>query len=182
MTTKTINRIKLIEENEASDKSKRLLENVKKAFGRVPNVFKMMANSPAVLDAYLKFSGALKSSKLSSNLAEQIAVFSANKNKCEYCEAVHSFILSDLGASNEEIKDIRNGVSSDAKTQAMLAFSNAVIEKIGKVSDDDLNKIRQAGFSDEEILEIVANVSLNILTNSLNNLAEPLLDFPSPEK
>jgi alkylhydroperoxidase family enzyme len=64
----------------------------------------------------------------------------------------------------------------------VLEFSNTVIEKVGKVSDDDLNKIRQAGFSDEEILEIVANVSLNILTNSLNNLAEPLLDFPSPEK
>jgi uncharacterized peroxidase-related enzyme len=182
MTTKVINRIKLLEEKEVSDKSKRLLGNVKKAFGNIPNVFKMMANSSAVLDAYLKFSGALKSSKLDAKSAEQIAVFTANKNDCEYCLAVHSYILGEMGANNQELISTREGISSNPKNQALLTFVDSVLAKVGKVSDEDLNAIRAAGFCDEEILEIVANISLNIFTNSLNNLAEPKLDFPIPIK
>lgn len=173
-----VNRINLLEQNEASEKSQELLGEVQKKFGSIPNVFKMMANSSAVLQSYLSFSSALSAGKLDPKIAERIALLIAQDNGCEYCLAAHSAIAKNAGLSEEEIMSARQGISEDKKANAALDFVIAVVDNAGKVEDSDIEEAREAGFSDEELLEMVAAISLNILTNSLNNLAHTKLDFP----
>ncbi|NLF82989.1 MAG: carboxymuconolactone decarboxylase family protein [Candidatus Gastranaerophilales bacterium] len=172
------NRINLLNPNEASEQAQNLLEQVKGKFGKVPNIFKLMANSPAVLQAYLNFNDALAHGKLDSQIKERIGLLLAQKNSCEYCLAAHSLIAKSESLSEQEIMLARQGKSENPKAQAALSFAGAILEHIGNIDDASLNNIRQAGFSDEEILEIVAAVALNFLTNSLNNVAQTQVDFP----
>ena len=178
-----LNRIQLLNINEASEQSKELLSQVQQKFGSIPNVFKMMANSPAVLQSYLNFSDALAAGKLNHQIAERIALLIAQDNECEYCLSAHSAIARNAGLTGDEILNARQGSSSDEKADAALVFAMAIADNNGKVEDEDLQNARQAGFSDEELLEIVAAISLNTLTNTLNNFAQTEVDFPKvPER
>ena len=173
-----INRITQLKKEEVPQGSLEMLGGIQQKFGRIPNVFKVMANSPAVLKSYLEYSGALQNASLDAKIAEKIAVMTAAQNGCEYCLSVHSFIQAQMGESEKEILNNRNKISVDTKTQAALEFAYSVLKNAGNVTDEELENIKAEGFSEAEVLEIVAAVVLNILTNSLNNLAKPVLDFP----
>lgn len=172
------NRIKLLNQSECSEESQQLLNQVQQKFGSIPNIFKMMAHSPAVLKSYLAFSSALSEGKLCAQIQERIALLIAQENDCEYCLAAHSTLGKNAGLSEEEIMHARQAKSEDSKALAALRFAKSVFLYSGEVEDSELEAVRQAGFSEEEILEIIAAVSLNVLTNSLNNVAETKLDFP----
>jgi uncharacterized peroxidase-related enzyme len=144
----------------------------------VPNVIRTLANSQAVLDAFLAFSSRLEQGVLPADLRELIAVAVSEANGCEYCLAAHSAFGKAAGLSEEEITDGRRGTSPDRRVEAVLRFVRAVIEKRGWVSDDDLARLRGAGYSDEEIVEIMANVALNMFTNYFNHVVDTIVDFP----
>jgi len=171
-------RLNKIELQSAEGKAKELLESVHGKYGMVPNILNHMANSPAALEAYLNFSGALAGSSISAQLREQIALITAEINGCGYCASAHSAMAKMQGLSDEEILDARNGTSTDSKAEAALDFAQAILEKKGFVSDVELDKVRQAGYTDGEITEIIAVVSLNTYTNFFNHVAETEIDFP----
>jgi uncharacterized peroxidase-related enzyme len=171
-------RIKALELNQAPLASKTLLEAVQKQIGMVPNIFKTIAHSPAALQFALGQSAALSTGVLSASLREQIALVAAGTNSCDYCASAHT--LMGKGAGLEAAEMTRNlvGQSSDAKTQAALAFAKTVVEAHGQVSDEQLKAVRLAGYNDAEIVEIVANVVANIFTNYFNHIAGTVIDFP----
>jgi uncharacterized peroxidase-related enzyme len=171
-------RIQPINYEQSTGKAKELLDAVKAKLGMTPNMMKTMAQSPAVLEAYLNFSGALGSGKLNARLREQIALISADINGCGYCASAHTAIGKMVGLGEDEILAARNGNAADAKTDAALKFARTVIVNRGEVSDADLQAVKDAGFSDGEIGEIVANVALNIFTNYFNEIAKTDIDFP----
>jgi uncharacterized peroxidase-related enzyme len=171
-------RIQAINYEQSTGKAKELLDAVKAKLGMTPNMMKTMAQSPAVLEAYLNFSGALSSGKLSARLREQIALISAEVNGCGYCASAHTAIGKMVGLDEDAILAARKGTAADAKTDAALKFARAVIVNRGEVSDADLQAVKDAGFSDGEIGEIVANVALNIFTNYFNEIAKTDIDFP----
>jgi uncharacterized peroxidase-related enzyme len=171
-------RIQPVSYEESTGKAKELLDAVKAKLGTTPNMVKTMAQSPAVLEAYLNFSGALGGGKLNARLREQIALVSAEINGCGYCAAAHTAIGKIVGLGEEAILAARNGKAADVKADAALKFARAVIVNRGEVSDADLEAVRGAGYSDGEIGEIVANVALNIFTNYFNEIAKTDIDFP----
>ncbi len=171
-------RIEAVETAAAPAKAKALLEGVQKKIGMTPNLMRTMANSPAVLEAYLGFSDSLGRSQLSARVREQIALTVGELNRCRYCLAAHSALARMAGLSDEEIADSRRGTSTHRKTEAILRFAGRVVEERGWVSDDDLAAVRSAGADDAEIAEIVAIVSLNIFTNYFNHVAGTEVDFP----
>lgn len=154
------------------------LDAVKAKLGMVPNMMKTMARAPSVLSAYLAFSGAAGTGELPAKLREQIALVTAQTNGCDYCASAHHALGKMAGLSAEEIAGGYQGQSADVKAQAALAFAQAVLAKRGKVSDTELAAVKGAGYSDGQVLEIMANVVLNILTNYFNNLADTEIDFP----
>jgi uncharacterized peroxidase-related enzyme len=171
-------RIQPVNYEQSTGKAKELLDAVKAKLGMTPNMMKTMAQSPAVLEAYLNFSGALGGGKLSARLREQIALISAEINGCGYCASAHTAIGKMVGLGEDAILAARNGNADDAKTDAALKFAGAVIINRGEVSEADLQAVKDAGFSDGEIGEIVANVALNIFTNYFNEIAKTDIDFP----
>jgi uncharacterized peroxidase-related enzyme len=171
-------RIQPISYEQSTGKAKELLDTVKAKLGITPNMMKTMAQSPAVLEAYLNFSSALGGGKLSARLREQIALISAEINHCGYCASAHTAIGKMVGLDEGEILAARKGDSTDAKTDAALKFARLVIINRGEVSDADLQALKGAGFSDGEVSEIVANVALNIFTNYFNEIARTDIDFP----
>lgn len=171
-------RIQPINYEQSTGKAKELLDAVKAKLGMTPNMMKTMAQSTAVLEAYLNFSGALGGGKLSARLREQIALITAEINGCGYCASAHTAIGKMVGLGEDAILAARNGNAADAKTDAALKFAGAVIVNRGEVSDADLQAVKSAGFSDGEIGEIIANVALNIFTNYFNEIAKTDIDFP----
>lgn len=172
-----MSRINAIKIDEASGKTKTLLDAVQSKIGITPNMMKTMAQSPEVLEAYLGFSGAIGTS-LTAKLREQIALVSAEENGCGYCAAAHTALGKLAGLTEEQTLEARLATSEDEKTAAALKFAKVVIEKRGKVSDTDLSSVRDAGYTDGNIAEIVAHVALNIFTNYFNEVAQTEIDFP----
>lgn len=176
-----MSRLNIVKPNDATGKSADLLNGVQKKLGMTPNLMRAFANSSAVLEAYLGFSAALAGGELSPKLREQIALVVAETNGCEYCLAAHSAIGKTLGLSSEELLDSRTGRSTDAKTEIALRFARSIVEERGWVSDEDIEQVRNAGYSDGEISEIVANVAYNLFSNYFNHVAQTPVDFPAVE-
>jgi len=174
-------RIEPIDVDNATGKAGELIAGVKQQMGGVPNVLSTMARSPAALDAYLRFGQALGDGELGGALREQIAVAVAGANACGYCASAHTALGSKHGVSDDELSRNLAGDSQDDRTRAAVRFARKLVESRGFVSDEDLEQIRSAGFSDGQVIEIVAVVAINTFTNYFNHVAEPEIDFPEVE-
>jgi uncharacterized peroxidase-related enzyme len=162
--------------------SRPLLDAVHKQLGVVPNLMKMVGNSPAALEGYLALNAALGKGVLPIGLRERIALTVAEFNDCEYCLSAHSYLAEHQAKiTTAEIASARDGLSSDPKTEAALQFARRVASQHGKVSEQELTAVRTAGFEEAGMVEIVVNVALNVLTNYINNVAQTDVDFPKVE-
>jgi len=156
------------------------LNGVKAKLGSVPNLFRLLAVSPAALDGYLGLSGALGKGSLDARTRERIALAVAEFNGCGYCTSAHAYLGKNLaGLSDAEIAANRNGSSTDDHAAAAVRFAVRVVESRGQVSDADVAAVRLAGYSDAEVIEIVLHVALNTLTNYVNEVAGTPVDFPA---
>jgi uncharacterized peroxidase-related enzyme len=173
-----MSRLKAIEPKSASGKTKELLDAVNGKFGMVPNTFRAMANSPAVLEGFLAFNGALGTGTLDPQIREQIALLTAQANQCDYCLSAHTAIGKLVGLKEQEIIASRDGRGSTASATAALTFAQQVLNAKGQVSDEDVQVVRKAGFSDGEVAEIIAHVAINVFTNYFNNATQVDIDFP----
>ena len=171
-------RLTAVDPAAADPKARQLLDGVAKALGMTPNMFKTMAASPALLDAYVGFNKALSAGKLSPKVREQIALTLAGANGCDYCASAHTLLGKHAGVAAEDLLAGLRGHAHDPKVEAALQFAQAVNRTKGQVSDDEIARIRAAGYDDGEIAEIVGHVALNVLTNSFNNVAATEIDFP----
>lgn len=173
-----MSRLQSISPDTATGKTKEMFDGIKTKLGRVPNVFTHMANSPAVLEAYLGFSGALSGGMLDAKLRELIAIMVAETHVCEYCLSAHVAIGKMVGLSDEELKLARQQRSDNPKYNAALRFGRIMVTSRAEMSESDLTELKAAGFSDGEVAEIIANVCLNIFTNYFNHVVQPEVDFP----
>ena len=159
--------------------SRPLLQAVEQQLGVVPNLFRMVANSPAALEGYLALSGALAKGKLSAQTRERIALAIAEVNGCDYCLSAHAYLAKNVAKLDDaEIAANRHGKSNDAKADAAVRFAVLVAQRRGRVTDVELAAIKAAGYTDADIIEIVENVALNVWTNYINVVAETEIDFP----
>jgi len=172
-------RLSPVTQETADTAAAELLSAVNKKMGTVPNIIATMANSPAVANAYLSFSEALSSGSLPARLREQIALVVGETNQCNYCVAAHTALGKGAGLSEAETVGARQADAEDHKERVALQFARKLVQKRGWVSDDDVQQLRQAGYRDGEIAEIVANVALNIFTNYFNHVAGTDVDFPA---
>jgi len=171
-------RITAVSPAEASGRAKDLLDGVQAKLGITPNLMKTLAAGPAALDAYLRFGAALGTGKLDAKFREQIALAVAQVNSCEYCLSAHTAFGKMMGLTPEEIAASREAHSLDAKRDAGLHFVQALVVQRGMVSDQEVAKVKAAGFSDGDIAELVANVAVNVFTNYFNHVARTDVDFP----
>lgn len=171
-------RLNTINPETAQGKAKLLLDGVQKSMGMTPNIMRMLANSPAALEAYLGLMKSLSGASIDAKTREAIALVTSGINGCEYCASAHTAIGKMAGLSSEETQANLHGRSSEPTRAAALRFAEAIVEKQGWVNDHDLNQVREAGFGDAGISEIVATVAMTIFSNYFNHIAETEVDFP----
>lgn len=159
--------------------SQPLLQAVNKQIGRVPNMFRLIATSPAALEGYLGLNGALAKGTLEAPTRERIALAIAEVNGCGYCRSAHAFFGKNFAKLSEaEIEANRSGGSGDAKANAAVGFAVKLAEARGHVTDADIKAVKDAGYNDAQLIEIVLHVALNTLTNYVNEVGKTEIDFP----
>ena len=161
--------------------SQPLLDAVEKSLGVVPNLFRLLGQSPAALGGLLGLSGAL-SKALDARTRERIPLAVAQVNGCDYCLSAHSYLgLNVAKLDAEEITLNRRGHSADPRADAAdaaVAFAAKVAAQRGQVGGADIATVKLAGHTEAQIVEIVGLVALNVFTNFINNVAQTEIDFP----
>jgi uncharacterized peroxidase-related enzyme len=173
-----MNKINPIQLEDASQASLAVLEVVNKKLGRVPAMYKVMANSSAVLDAYVKLNGVLSAGAIGSKMAEMIALATAEHNGCSYCLSAHTFLGTKAGLTEQQIHDSKTFHADTEKSEAGLQFAKKILISPNKISSDDIIPLKNNGFTEGEILEIIANVIRNLFTNYVNIVSNTEIDWP----
>jgi uncharacterized peroxidase-related enzyme len=156
-----------------------LLDQTQRTLGLVPEMAKVMANSPTLLRAYLALYGAVESGSIPAAARERLAVATAQHNGCEYCLSAHTYIGEHIAkVPTGELAAARTAQSDDPHVRALLELSNQIAANAGDVDAEAIATARAAGVTDEEIGELVANLAMNILTNYFNVLAGVHNDWP----
>jgi uncharacterized peroxidase-related enzyme len=158
--------------------SRPVVDAVTKQLKMTPNLFRIMALSPNALSGWAGLQGALAKT-LDAKLRDGIALAVSQVNGCQYCLSAHSYVASNLAnIDDDEIQLNRAGRSGTPETAAAVAFAKKLMETHGKVGDDDLHAVRAAGFTDANIVEIIALSAQFLLTNFVNNAFDTEIDFP----
>lgn len=173
-----MNRVTQLDPAMTTGKTRELLDAVETQLGNVPNLFRVLANSPAALEGFLSFNSALAGGVLTSRVREQIALAVAEINYCSYSLSAHAYLGARVGLTEREVADARKVLAADVHTAAILSLARGIAVQRGVLGDAELRAARAANISDAEIVEIVASVGLNILTNYLNHVAQTVVDFP----
>ena len=156
-----------------------ILDNVGAQLGFVPNMFKTIASNPTVLEVVTTLQGTL-SRVLDARTRHSIALAVSQANGCGYCLAIHTHVATRFGGmAGEDIELGRAGSSVDPKRAAAARFAQRVVESRGRVSDAELAGVRGAGYTDPQILAIVAVAVQFLLTNFINNVNQTDLDVPA---
>jgi len=171
-------RIRPVEPSEAEGRTKKLLEQAGASLGNAPNMIGALATSPAALEGYLTLNDALNGGELTAIFREKIALAVAQANACEYCLSSRSATAKQAGLTVSEIAASRESHSSDPKSDAGLKFTQQIVVQRGEVSDAAFDAVREAGFTDGDISEIIANVALNIFANYFNHVTQTAIDSP----
>ena len=161
----------------APTESAELLATAEKAYGFIPNLLGVMAESPAAIKAYLTIGKIFDESSFSATERQVVILTASRFNECHYCVAAHSVVAGMQKVPADVIKAIRNDQAiDDDKLEALRVFTTSVVEKRGWLSDDDIVSFQAAGYNKAQILEVILGLSFKTLSNYINHLADTPLD------
>ncbi|MGE4112309.1 MAG: carboxymuconolactone decarboxylase family protein [Burkholderiales bacterium] len=174
-------RITIVTPESANPEQKALYDAIQSQLGMVPNFLKVFANSPAALKAFLGLHGIAGAGSLDAQTRERIALALAQQNSCEYCLSAHTAIGRKAGLNGAEIEANRAGTSQDAKAAVAVKFARSLVAHMGEITTAELVEMREAGYSESDIVEVITHVGMNILTNLLGKAGRVDIDFPKVE-
>jgi uncharacterized peroxidase-related enzyme len=169
-----MSRIHAISLETATDASRPVLEGVKKKIGFLPNVFTTLAIAPVALETYVQASAILGKTSLSAQEKEAVYLATSQVNGCDYCLAAHTLFAGKAGLSAQDIVAARQG-----ELNAYATLARQLTESRGHLTDEQIAAARTAGIDDVKIIEVIALVAVQSLTNYLNNAALTDIDFPA---
>ncbi len=169
-------RINPLKMTSATASVRSLLDSINVSHGFTPNLFKTLAQSEAALRAYVNLRECLAVGLLDAKLRAQIALTVTAINDCPYCRSAEVYSARRAGLTQLEIVAAWRATAHDSRSDAALKFVLALVVQRGMAKDTDYLAIRQAGFSEGEVAEIVAHIALNIFANYFSKLAGLELD------
>ena len=171
-------RINPLDPEQVDNRTAATLQAVKNKLGVLPNIFTTFAQSPAALAGYIQLGESLAGGRLSVRQREQIALAVAQENACQYCLSAHATLGRGAGLNDDDIERARSGNAADAMDNLVTRFALTLVQSRAAISNEDLAAARQGGLDDGLIVEIIAHVALNVMTNYLNKVAGTEIDFP----
>lgn len=169
--------IPVLDPPSAPDASREKLEAARKAYGFVPNLYGALAHSPSALQAYLTLAELFGQTSLSPVERHIVHLTASRINLCHYCMAAHSAIAVMTGAPEDLITALRSGAPlSDNRLEALRSFTEKLVQKRGWLEDADVQSFLDAGFGQQQVLEVVLGVTQKTLSNYVNHLAGTPVD------
>jgi alkylhydroperoxidase family enzyme len=163
----------------APEGSKPALEQLKKAFGVLPNLPAVIANSPKLINSLVGLFGQVHSPGLSEAENQIVLLTDAVTNSSTYAVAFHTALALQQGISSEETTAIREGrLPTEKRFRVLSALAKALIEKRGQLSEQELDSFVAAGFTNEQVFEVIAIVAASTITNYAGTIANPPLEEP----
>lgn len=175
-----MSRLHTISVNEATGETAELFAAIKAAVGKVPNAYLTIgSNAPAVLANVLQTGALLKKSTLSAREQEAINLSVSEASGCDYCVAAHTMTGKMAGYSAEQTRELRAGsYPEDSKIDALVRFALALVKTSGTLPAGAVANLREAGYTDRQIVEAVQVVSAILFTNMVNRVNDTVVDFP----
>ncbi len=165
------------DEETAPKGSKEYLAKSKKAFGQIPNLMGVMAESPAVLQGYMDLSETLVRCTLSPAERHAVMLMASVENGCRYCVAAHTGLARGAGLAADIIIGIREDDDiDDEKIEVLCQFTAKMVHTRGQVDQNDTKAFLDAGYTKANLLEIAALIALKTMSNYVNHLAQTPLD------
>lgn len=175
------NIFKLLTKEELSDKNKLLFEKLERAFGKVPNLYNVLAYSENALDAYLKLEESPTS--LTNQEIEAVNLVVSEVNSCMYCVSAHTVIAKSTGISEEQSLEIRAGNAQfNRKLDALVRLAWAVTERRGHVESVLLQDFFAVGYSKENLVDVLMLIGDRTISNLLHAITQVPIDFPQAKK
>lgn len=156
---------------EAPGKSAELLTDLLQRRGSVGNMVATMAHSPALLQGYLDFSRAMKRTKLPRPLSEKISIALQEWIGCDVCQQAHADAGRSAGLTETDITLARQAISTDDRETPLLELAVQILTEPSAITDDNIEALKKAGWTDRILAEAVGIAVLNQLTGSFNLLA-----------
>ena len=172
-------RLNVVAVEQANGRVRKLYDGLKSAIGAVPNIYRGVANSPAALDVLLGMGAKLREGGLTGAQTEAVKLVVSQTYGCTYCLAAHTLVGKKAGLTEADTLAIRRGTNADPGLSALVRFVNAAIQPTARSSDEELNAIRGAGFSDAQITEILMVLAQTVFTTLFNRVNQTELDFPA---
>jgi uncharacterized peroxidase-related enzyme len=173
-----MSRLSVVAPDQATGQTREIFEAIKRAVGAVPNIYQGVGNSAPALGALLRIDEALKSGALTAAEIEATKLVVSEAYGCNYCLAAHSMLGKKAGLADAEIIDIRRRTSQPPRIGELVRFVGAALHPQARVSDDQLNALRAAGYSDAQITEVLLVIAQTVFTNLFNRVHQTKLDFP----
>lgn len=170
--------MQLADTSKLTGKNQEMLSQFEKNLGLTPNILKQMGNSPAALEAFMSAREALSKGLLDESMRALIGITIAETYSCEYLLAARVAMAKKAGMTDEELKLARDQTSKDAKKDVGIQFVRNLVLRHAEVSGSDVADLKTAGYNDGEIVELIANASLNMQAYYLIQIAQPEPDFP----
>jgi AhpD family alkylhydroperoxidase len=166
--------------SEATGHAAQLFTAIKGAIGKVPNAYLGIgSNSPLALEAALNLDGALRKSSLSAKEIEVVKLAVSQDAGCDYCLAAHTLMGGKAGLSGDAILGVRHGQpSGDARLDALAAFVHSVVTTSGDVAGNVVVAVKEAGYSDAQIVDTLLAITAITFTNLFNRVNVTEIDFP----
>lgn len=156
--------------------NQKIFDTLKSALGFVPNAYAFLAHSPNALEQYLQYDKGKTS--LSAKETEVVHLVTSQVDDCEYCLSAHTAIAKGAGFTDEQIIGIRKGkVPFDAKLEALAQFTCEMVKSRGHVQAESIEHFYKAGYTDENLVDVILSVSKIMVTNLLNNVTRMPVDF-----
>jgi uncharacterized peroxidase-related enzyme len=171
-------RIPAVDRETAPAATRPLLDKLIAAFGKAPNLFATIGQSPAALGGYLAFIETLGMGALNQREIELINVYVSEVNGCGYCLSAHSLLAGKAGLTRDETLAARAGRAATPRESAILALALRIIRTGGGGAGGELARAREAGLSDGEIVEVIGHVASKAFTNAVALVAGTEIDFP----
>ena len=161
----------------ASDDARTVLEKVQAKYGFLPNLFGTMAGAPALADAYFVLSDIFSKTSFTPTEQQVVLISTSVNNACTYCVAAHSVIAQGQKVPGEVVESLRNGEPlQDSKLEALRRLTVEIVESRGWPDDAVVAAFFDAGYSPQQLLEVILGVGLKTLSNYTNHIAETPLD------
>ncbi len=157
-----------------SGPTRELLEGIRKGYGFIPNLFAYMAEAPTAIEAYLALNDLVSKTSLTP-AQQQVALLAVSvENGCDFCSVAHRAIGKMKGANAQTLTALNtHGEIDDPQDRALAAFARSVTKSRGRPSEAEIQAFLDAGFTRQQIFEVILVVTIKTLSNYSNHLTNP---------